>query len=172
MDSNKISNWLQVAGNFGLLAGLLVVGYQLYQDRQLKRAELIFASFETNQDRAFTLMGERPHEAIVRAAYKPDETTAEDAYVVALALETYLRSLDRSAVMEDLGVFTGGWREGERPGLAYEFGTEVGQQYLRERLPNLSVSEEVKEKLLNKLTTTITLKDRIEGWRGKVEGTQ
>ena len=28
MDSNKISNWLQAAGNFGLLAGLVLVGFR------------------------------------------------------------------------------------------------------------------------------------------------
>ena len=38
MDSNKLSNWLQVAGNFGLLAGLVLVAVQINQNsEQLKQ---------------------------------------------------------------------------------------------------------------------------------------
>ena len=40
MDSNKISNWLQVAGNFGLLAGLALVVVQINQKTEISRADL------------------------------------------------------------------------------------------------------------------------------------
>ena len=172
METKRYGNWLQIGGNLAVVVGLVFVGYQLYQDRQLKRAELIFAGFETMQNRALALMGENPHEAIVRAAYTPGEASAEDAYIVGLALDTYLLSLDRNAVMENLGVFESGWREGERLGVAYEGGTEIGERFLRSRIPGLRVPEAVRAELLNDLSSAIALKERLEAWRGQRDTAQ
>ena len=35
MESSKLGFWLQICGNIGILLGLVFVGVQLYQDRQL-----------------------------------------------------------------------------------------------------------------------------------------
>lgn len=44
MNSNRVTYWLQIGGNLALLVGLVFVGVQLYQDRQLKRAELVLGN--------------------------------------------------------------------------------------------------------------------------------
>ncbi len=41
MDSNKFSNWLQVAPNIGILAGLILVGLQMQQNTDLLRMQLL-----------------------------------------------------------------------------------------------------------------------------------
>ena len=41
MDSGKVNDWLQVGGIFGVLGGLIFVGLQLMQDRQIAATELV-----------------------------------------------------------------------------------------------------------------------------------
>lgn len=49
MDSKKLNDWLQVAGLFGVLAGLIFVGLQLQLDRQLARVESTNQGTENRQ---------------------------------------------------------------------------------------------------------------------------
>ena len=42
MDSNKIANWLQVAGNLGLLAGLVLVGFQISEKHKAGQSRSAF----------------------------------------------------------------------------------------------------------------------------------
>ncbi len=41
MDSNKLANWLQVVASIGLLGGLVLVGFQINQNSQLLRMQLL-----------------------------------------------------------------------------------------------------------------------------------
>ena len=60
MESSKVGYWLQVGGNIGILLGLVVVALQLYQDRQLKAAEMVMAQLDNAIQIRLALMGEEP----------------------------------------------------------------------------------------------------------------
>ena len=83
MDSNKISNWLQVAGNFGLLAGLVLVGFQINQNTEIARTSLTARSFELSMQMNLTRMGENPEVALVKAATDPASLTDEEISIIA-----------------------------------------------------------------------------------------
>ena len=104
MKESRMASWLQMAGNLAILLGLLFVGLQMHQDRQLKRAELAWAGYESAINAKLALLGENPQEAVVRAAYQPDDLSAEDAYVLYLIARIELMKLQRSNLMEELGV--------------------------------------------------------------------
>ena len=50
MDSAKIHDWLQVAGLFGVVAGLTFVGLQMKQDHKIAMAEAYHARAQTTVD--------------------------------------------------------------------------------------------------------------------------
>jgi len=87
MDTSKAANWLQIIGNVGIVLGLVFVGFQLYQDRQLKLAELSAGYFDSRILANSASMGEDPQKSIVKAAISPSTMTAEDAYVFLLNLD-------------------------------------------------------------------------------------
>ena len=41
MESSKLGYWLQVGANIGLLAGLILVGFQIQQNSQILRTQVI-----------------------------------------------------------------------------------------------------------------------------------
>ena len=42
MNSSKLSDWLQIAANTGIIAGLLLVGLQLKQNSDLLKTQLLY----------------------------------------------------------------------------------------------------------------------------------
>ena len=47
MVSKELNDWLQVVGLFGVLGGLIFVGLQLRQDRQVAQSETIYQANNT-----------------------------------------------------------------------------------------------------------------------------
>ena len=82
MDSNKLSNWLQVAGNFGLLAGLVLVGFQINQNTEIARTDLTARGHELAMEMNLALMGENPTVALTKAATDPESLTDEELVIV------------------------------------------------------------------------------------------
>ncbi len=169
MRLNKLSDSLQILGNIGLVVGLIFVGIQLYQDRQLKLAELRAAHFEARIMANSAAMGDAPYKSIVRAATDPESMTAEDAYIFLLNLDNW-RSLDlRSASLERLGLYTESWQE--YSGLILEAQTSMGVRDTRRWVEGGTnyppAFKEKVEELLNDPTQLNGFRERLEWMLGE-----
>ena len=82
MTSEKLVKWLQILGNFGLIAGLGLVALQIQQNTDIAKAQMI------SDDRAvlvalkIAVIGENPAVALSKAMDSPDELTTEDMIVL------------------------------------------------------------------------------------------
>lgn len=93
MDSRKLNDWLQVIGLFGVLAGLIFVGLQLRQDRQIAIAEGVSRSVGFRQDWADVMGADA---AVWVKGMAGDELSAIESVqfeALANALEVQLYSL-------------------------------------------------------------------------------
>ena len=123
METRRLADWLQILGNVGIVIGLIFVGFQLYQDRQLKLADLAAGYFDSRILANSAAMGDEPFKSIVKAAVSHETMTAEDAYIFFLNLDNW-KSLDmRSSRMQQLGLYTDSW---QTRGLILEAKTEIG----------------------------------------------
>jgi len=128
METQKLAHWLTIVGNLGIVVGLFFVGFQLYQDRQLKQAELSSAYFETRILSNIAAMGEEPQKSIVKAATNPDQMTPEDAYIFLLHADNWSSLWLRFNRLERLGLQAGApWQEFS--GLGLEFSTPIGLRW-------------------------------------------
>jgi len=124
-----MADWLQILGNIGIVIGLFFVGVQLYQDRQLKEAELTSAYFESRIQANIAAMGENPQASIVKAATNPEAMTPEDAYVSFLNLDNWGSLWMRYSRLESLGLQNPRWQDSQ--GLFLEFGTPFGVRWAK-----------------------------------------
>ena len=60
MNTSKFNSWLQIAANLGILAGLVLVGFQMRQNSELLGAELVFMENQRSIDSARALAGQNP----------------------------------------------------------------------------------------------------------------
>ena len=82
MDSSKLNNYLQILANFGIVAGLILVGVQINQNTRIAAADMTNRAYEVAAQYHLTMMGENPMKAVAKAATKPEELTDEELLVL------------------------------------------------------------------------------------------
>ena len=118
----KLSEWLQVAANIGILAGLVLVGYQIKQSNDLQRIEQVSRSLELDMAHVMAQMGDDPAEAVAKAVFEPNEMTPKDR-IVFTGFIYYMQMLAlRTAELERQGLFDDEWRRITLPRIAFIMG--------------------------------------------------
>jgi hypothetical protein len=86
MDAGKLSNWLQVGGNLGIIAGLVLVAYQITQTADITRDRIYFERWSAWMDTSNVLLGESPADILAKADTDPEQLTPGEIVV----LQTYI----------------------------------------------------------------------------------
>ena len=139
MENNALPYWLQVGANIGLLLGLVFVGLQFYQDRQLKTAELIAGSLQQHHDRNISLMGDDPASTLSKLdSYA--ELDDRDAFIAQAYFDVRFANWSRNSILESLGLLPASWSSGIVLAdhlWANQHGIKAIERYLRDS-PNLT----------------------------------
>ena len=86
MKSERLNSWLQIASNFGLIFGLVLVAVQIQQTRDLTRLQMQLDLLAASQQMEQGLLGEEP--GIAWAKSIRDPTSLSDAEVK--SIDSYL----------------------------------------------------------------------------------
>ena len=128
MDADRLSRWLTLGANVGILLGLILVGFEISQNSALVRAEIINSAFSDQQARAVARVGENSAEVWARSIEDPSTISLADVQVMEADLMVSFLGLRRAALMEEIGVFTGRWRQ-DYEWLSRPFTTPIGRAY-------------------------------------------
>jgi hypothetical protein len=126
MDSGKVSNWLQIGANIGILLGLLLVAIQIRQGTDIAKAQIENDFYLADLQLELAMMGEQPQKSWIKAVYAPEEMTKEDAAVVDRYLNYNFIQLGRLERMRELGLSTDADRVGI---LEWHLGNEVARRW-------------------------------------------
>lgn len=104
MKSSKLSDWLQVIGSFGILAGLILVTLQMKQSTALVRAEL-----RSNADDAWinidaSKQSETFSQVLAKSIVEPQNLTTAEILELDGYLFTYMDQLVRDRALYRLGI--------------------------------------------------------------------
>lgn len=105
MRNKSLTDWIQIAGNVGLIAGLVLVAVQIRDSNRIASAEMFSASIESTVEINTAQLGETPQESMSRVLYQTKQATVEDFYVADRIYDALLRILVRVHVFEELGVY-------------------------------------------------------------------
>jgi hypothetical protein len=107
VNSEKLVNWLQILGNFGLIAGLGLVALQIQQNTDIAKAQMISEDRSIAVALKLAVIGENPAKAVAKAIDSPDQLTTEDMFVLtSLQLANYYHK-SRNEMMYNMGFGTG-----------------------------------------------------------------
>jgi hypothetical protein len=73
----KLSSWLQVAADIGILGGLVLVGFQLQQNSEILQAQMMSAESQSVINQEMQIVGEQGAEAWVAAMSDPTNVSME-----------------------------------------------------------------------------------------------
>jgi len=101
-------NSLQIASNIAVFSGLIVVGFQMSQDRQLSQAQLISDGRISWVEREVSLLGENPTPVVANSISQPENLSESESLIIhsyllaAIVHEQRQYDLVANGVYEDL----------------------------------------------------------------------
>lgn len=101
-------NSLQIVSNIAVFCGLIVVGFQMSQDRQLSQAQLISDGRISRVQKELSLVGENPTPIIAKSIIEPENLNDSEKLIVhsyllaAIVHEQRQYNLVANGVYEDL----------------------------------------------------------------------
>lgn len=111
MEKIGLRHWLQISADVGLLVGLVFVGFQLYQDREMKTAELIASSLQEHHARNISLMGGDPASTLSKLD-SDQALDARDQFIAQAYFDARFANWSRNSILENLGMLPASWRNG------------------------------------------------------------
>lgn len=128
MNSNKLSNWLQIAANTGIIAGLLLVGLQLKQNSDLLKTQMLYDESRRLVDLETKVVGENGAEVWAKSITEPENLNLAEKRIIEALLWSYVEQLRSTRVLGELGLLDDDeWRTRVRS----DTGFFLGNRYAR-----------------------------------------
>jgi len=102
----KLNHWLQFGASIGVIAGLILVAYELRQDHDLTRATLGAEAWTAYEEQTRSQQSEVTSRALAKAYESPSEMTFQDHIIVdGFYWEVISVQLMREDYLEGRGIF-------------------------------------------------------------------
>jgi hypothetical protein len=82
MKSDTLANWIQIGANVGILIGLILVAFQISQNSEIAKADMLSRNWELSAQSWLALLGEDGASAWSVAINDPDNITDEELVMV------------------------------------------------------------------------------------------
>ena len=134
----RFHDWLQLAASIAVLAGLVLVVFELRQSRAIAEAQIISDSFAIGAANVSTVLGERAADVLARACTAPESMSHED---LVIAKYYYVHRIALVRRLASISVGTGvyadsNWREYARNIVLPEvFDSAVGRAWWQVERP-------------------------------------
>ena len=104
MNSSKLSDWLQIAANVGIIAGLLLVGLQLKQNSDLLKTQLLYEESSRLVDLETQVIGEIGAEVWAKSISDPGKLSLSEQRIMEALLWSFVEQLRATRLLAELGL--------------------------------------------------------------------
>ncbi len=169
MNSQRLTNWIQILTGSAVLLGLGLVIWELRQSREVAIAQLTSEGYGIAMGRTISEMGENPGASLVKACEDPASLTSTELVVLNAFHKSLLNEVMRAFRIEQRsGLYEGTWKQIANGGFGGIFQTAAGRVWWekeRQSLPE-EVSE-VGESILK--SEPLHLECWLEDWKSGIE---
>ncbi len=133
MNLPKPKSWVTLLANVGLLAGMMLVAYEINQNSQLARMALVNEGNVASNQFWANLMGENPAQVIGMALECPEAMSYSDFFAMDAYLFTGMNLLYRNYELAKEGIFTEeDWQEQVEGYTSWYIGNQFGRAWWHE----------------------------------------
>ncbi|MEJ2256247.1 MAG: nuclear transport factor 2 family protein [Woeseiaceae bacterium] len=123
MNFEKLNNWLQVSANIGIVLGLVLVGFQLKQNSELARIQLLYEESNRAIELETEVVGERAAEVWAKSIQAPEDLTLAEIRIMEALLWSFLEQLRGTYRLAELGLLSNeDWRRRAESEVTFYFG--------------------------------------------------
>ena len=135
MTMDRWNAWLQVLASLGLIAGLVLVGVEIQQTRDLARIELRLEGILVFQEVEIAMLGENPAEAWAKSILAPESLSPTELKILDSYLVHAVNQWRRTLFLETEGLLEVGATQRTVHGNAwFYFGNAFAKQWWRTML--------------------------------------
>ncbi len=106
MDFSKLNSWLQVSANIGIVLGLVAVGFQLKQNADLTRVQLLYEESNRVIDLELQVVGEQAADVWAKSIDDPENLTLGEIRIMEALLWSFIEQLRGTYRLAELGLLT------------------------------------------------------------------
>ncbi len=157
MNSGKLNDWLQVAANVGIIAGLVLVGFQLKQNSDLLKTQMMYEESNRAIDIETQVVGELGAEAWAKSITDPKNLSLSEQRVVEALLWSYTEQLRATHMLAELGLLSDAdWRQRVESDSAFYLANPYGRTWWRQYSKNDSYPADVVDAVNERLAKVDT----------------
>ena len=127
MDTAKMNHWLQVGANLGIILGLVLVGFQLKQNSDLLRVQLLYDESQSFINHERMMIGENGAQVWASSLEAPEDLSLAETRIMEAYLYAMAEQWRASHMLFEFGVLGDEWRDR----LVEETGYYLGNPYAR-----------------------------------------
>ena len=130
MNSSKMSDWLQIAANLGIIGGLLLVGVQLKQNSDLLKTQLLYEESHRLVELETQVVGDRGAEVWAKSIADPLGLELSEQRIMEALLWSFVEQLRSTRMLAELGLLENEeWRLRVRSDTAYYLANDYGRAW-------------------------------------------
>ena len=106
----NLKEWIELGASFGIIVGLILVGFQMKQNSDLLRTQLLFEEGIAYIQLEQTFLGENPSVVWAKSIESPSELTLEERRIIEGYLWSYKESWLTLYRLSEMGLIEDEWR--------------------------------------------------------------
>ena len=146
MNYAKLSNWLQVSANIGIVFGLLLVGVQLKQNSDLLKTQLLYEESYRAIELETKVIGENAAGVWAKSITDAKSMSLEEQRIMEAILWSFVEQLRGTRMLAELGLLDKEeWKERVNSDAAFYLANEFGAAWWTNfGLENTSLPDDLK----------------------------
>ena len=130
MNNSKLSNWLQIAANVGIVVGLLLVGVQLKQNSDLLKTQMLYDESRRAVDLETLVVGENGAEVWAKSISDAKNMSLPEQRIMEALLWSFSEQLRSTRLLAELGLLEDEeWRLRVRSETAFYLANDYGKAW-------------------------------------------
>jgi hypothetical protein len=126
MKTERVTRWLTLGANIGVVLGLLLVALQIRQESELTKMQLFSDHTDARREWAQAMMGDSPMDVVAKSIERPEDLSLEELLIMDHYFISALNELRRLELLKRAGLDTGVYIEGFH---SFYFGSNFAQAW-------------------------------------------
>lgn len=128
---------MQIVANVGIVVGLLLVGFQMKQNSDLLKTQMLYDESRRIVDFEMQMLGEEPSRVWAKSLTDPQELTLEERRVMEAQLWIYAEHIRATRLLSELGLLEDDeWRTRVQAESTFYYGNPYGLGWWKNYSPD------------------------------------
>jgi hypothetical protein len=128
-DKQTVGHWLQIASNIGILGGLILVGFQLQQNSEILKTQVMSDESRRVVEQEWVLIGEEGARVWAKAMERPNDLDLQEQRIMEALLWSELENWSHTRRLSTEGLVDIDWKSRVSSETSYYYGNPYGRAW-------------------------------------------